>query len=94
MALVLLEEVSPSPKVIRSPLLSEKGVRLVRAREKGVELGENTSVGTRRDRKVDAGRLIRVVGLRVAEPLVLYNYEGGAECESNKYRQDYISQID
>ena len=22
-------------------------------------------------------RLIRVVGLRVAEPLVLYNYEGG-----------------
>jgi hypothetical protein len=34
------------------------------------------------------------VGLRVAEPLVLYNYEGGGECESNKYRQDYISQID
>ena len=27
--------------------------------------------------QVDAGRLIRVVGLRVAEPLVLYNYEGG-----------------
>ena len=50
--MALLEEVSPSPKVIRSPLSSEKGVRLVRAREKGVELGENTSVGTRRDRKV------------------------------------------
>ena len=44
--------------------------------------------------KLMQARLIRVVGLRVAEPLVLYNYEGGAECESNKYRQDYISQID
>ena len=44
--------------------------------------------------QVEQARLIRVEGLRVAEPLVLYNYEGGGECESNKYRQDYISQID
>ena len=27
--------------------------------------------------KLMQARLIRVVGLRVAEPLVLYNYEGG-----------------
>ena len=47
--MALLEEVSPSPKVTRSPLSSGKGVRLVRAREIGVELGENTPVGTRRD---------------------------------------------
>ena len=38
--MALSEEASPSPKVIRCPLSSEKGSRLVRAREKGVELGE------------------------------------------------------
>ena len=40
--------------------------------------------GTRRKQrrasttKLMQARLIRVEGLRVAEPLVLYNYEGGA----------------
>ena len=60
---------------------------------RGIEVarGEQRLVGIT---KLMQARLIRVVGLRVAEPLVLYNYEGGAECESNKYRQDYISQID
>ena len=62
-------------------------------RVRGIEVarGEQRLVGIT---KLMQARLIRVVGLRVAEPLVLYNYEGGGECESNKYRQDYISQID
>jgi len=60
---------------------------------RGIEVarGKQRLMGTA---KLMQARLIRVEGLRVAEPLVLYNYEGGAECESNKYRQDYISQID
>ena len=54
--MALLEEVSPiarpSPTVIGFLLSSEKGVQIVRAREKCVELGEGTPVGTRRDTKV------------------------------------------
>ena len=50
--MALLEKAFPSPKVLRCLLSSEKGVRLVRAREKGAELREDTTVGTRRDTKV------------------------------------------
>ena len=45
-------------------------------RVRGIEVarGEQRLVGIT---KLMQARLIRVVGLRVAEPLVLYNYEGG-----------------
>ena len=43
---------------------------------RGIEVarGKQRLMGTA---KLMQARLIRVVGLRVAEPLVLYNYEGG-----------------
>ena len=47
---------------------------------RGIEVarGKQRLVGST---KLMQARLIRVVGLRVAEPLVLYNYEGGANAK-------------
>ena len=44
---------------------------------RGIEVARGKQLRVRITKLMQA-RLIRVVGLRVAEPLVLYNYEGGA----------------
>ena len=43
---------------------------------RGIEVARGKQCRVRITKLMQA-RLIRVVGLRVAEPLVLYNYEGG-----------------